>query len=133
MMIYEFRELLPEGVKVTDEDYYMIEDVYMYYPAKIEKKDIANLYVKYGMTLIKDMLKRAKIVKAMEEECTHLMGKVNSLQNSIKFLEQGHDPENLDDNIKEEFHIGAIEAWNRREGDADRTKSNLCKSEELGF
>lgn len=107
MMIYEFRELLPEGVKVTDEDYYMIEDVYMYYPAKIEKKDIADLYAKYGMTLIKDMLKRAKIVKAMEEERTHLMEKVNSLKKSIEFLEQGHDPEDLADEIKEEFHIGA--------------------------
>ena len=105
MMIYEFRELLPEGVKVTDNEYRIIEDVYMYYPAKLDKKDIAELYMKYGMPLIKDMLPKALIVKDLEERLRLALGEANSMKQSIRFLKAGHDPEELPDNVKEKLRI----------------------------
>lgn len=105
MMIYEFRELLPEGVKVSDDEYRIIEDVYMFYPATINKKDIAELYVKYGMPLIRNMYKRAVIAKALEEKRRAAECKSASYTSCLTYLEKGHNPEDLPDNIKEELHI----------------------------
>lgn len=105
MMIYELRKLLPEGVKVSDDDYRIIEDVYMYYPAKIDKKDIAELYVSFGMTLIRDMLPRALVNKDLNRRKTEALQKAASYGTAIQFIEEGHDPEDLPDNLKRELHI----------------------------
>lgn len=104
-MIYEFRELLPEGVKVSDEEYNDIETVYMWYPTGISKKGIAELYVNFGMTLIKDMLPRALVNKDLNQRKTKALQKAASYGTAIQFIEEGHDPEELPDNIKQELHI----------------------------
>ena len=105
MMIYEFRELLPKGVKVSDEEYNDIETVYMWYPISISKKGIAELYVNFGMTLIKDMLPRALVNKDLNQRKTKALQSAASYGTAIKFIEEGHDPEELPDNIKRELHI----------------------------
>ena len=67
MMKHEFEELV--GYPVSNDDYKVIEMVYMYHPAIREyggKDQIATLYKICGMPLINSMVQEAK--EAMEDE-----------------------------------------------------------------
>ena len=60
-----------QDATVSDEDYKVIEYVYNFYPTISEtngKFQIASIYVYGGMTVINDMLPRAKKALEIEEE-----------------------------------------------------------------
>ena len=51
---------------VSEEDYKVIEKVYTFHPAMKYKQDIADIYTRFGMTVIHDMLPRAEKVEELE-------------------------------------------------------------------
>ena len=56
---------------VPDREYSIIEKVYTFHPAISEtegKRQIAELYVNFGMALIMDMVPRAELMAKKEEE-----------------------------------------------------------------
>ena len=67
----EFESRLDAGKTVTGGQYKVIEYVYMYYPAIDEvhgKDQIASLYNMFGMTVINDMLPRARRGEQLEKD-----------------------------------------------------------------
>ena len=67
----EFESRLEAGKTVTGGQYKIIEYVYMYYPAIDEvhgKDQIASLYNMFGMTVINDMLPRARRGEQLEND-----------------------------------------------------------------
>lgn len=73
MMYCEFIELIDDTmVPPTQEDYDIIECVYTYHPSIADKRTIATLYNEFGMTIINDMLPRAKEIKRIEEEISRV-------------------------------------------------------------
>lgn len=86
MMKHEFENLIcdEKGDVITNQDYEIIETVYMNYPNIKDKEDIANLYKKFGMTLIKDMHKRALSIRGKEEEIRNLNLKLNCMKEELK-------------------------------------------------
>ena len=57
--------------EVPDREYSIIEKVYTFHPAISEtegKRQIAELYVNFGMVLIMDMVPRAELMAKKEEE-----------------------------------------------------------------
>lgn len=68
------KEVTGEPVKVkqlTDKEYKLIEYVYQFHPAISEingKRQIARLYVEFGMGIIRDMLPRAEVMQKLENE-----------------------------------------------------------------
>lgn len=67
MMQSEFLELIKKD-SIDFEIYEIIERVYTYHPAIETKKQIANLYLNFGMTAIGDMLPRAEKIMALEHK-----------------------------------------------------------------
>ena len=71
---YQVSEALQEGQTApepTDAEHKLIEYVYMFHPAISEtggKKQIASLYVNFGMSLIRDMKPRAELMEKKERE-----------------------------------------------------------------
>jgi hypothetical protein len=57
-----------KDVEVSTSDFNKIHMVYTYHPAITSKISIALLYCNYGMTTIYDMLQRAEIICAKEQE-----------------------------------------------------------------
>lgn len=60
MLREEFNKLVPDGDKVSDQDYQLIEYVYNYHPCNFDKEEIAGLYRDYGMVIFYDMELRAR-------------------------------------------------------------------------
>ena len=92
----EFESRLAGGKTVTDEQYKIIEYVYIYYPAisNIMGKDqIAMLYDMFGMTVIKDMYPRAHRSDELEREIRAERIKLENLTNNFHMLEQGEWPD----------------------------------------
>lgn len=68
MMKNEFEEMI--GRSVTDEEYQLIEEVYMYHPAirtASGKEEVAELYKSFGIVIFYDMYPRAQKAKEIEE------------------------------------------------------------------
>ena len=65
MMKHEFEELIQSPV--SESDYKVIENVYMYHPATPDKNSIAKLYLTFGMVVIRDMSPRAKKIEELEK------------------------------------------------------------------
>ena len=57
-----------KDVQLTDNEWNIIQTVYNYHPAIKTKKDIAALYQIGGMTIIEDMLPRAKAIEEAEKK-----------------------------------------------------------------
>lgn len=99
MMIQEFGKMLPEGTIVFDDEYRIIEEVYMHYP-RIDKQGIADLYMKYGMTIIMDMLPRSEAIRELEEQLRRVNGEAHAIDKGITALKEGMNPGELPEEIR---------------------------------
>lgn len=69
----EFEEMI--GGSVMDEEYQLIEEVYMWHPAirnTSGKEEVAELYKSFGIIIFKDMYPRAMKLKEIDEEIRSL-------------------------------------------------------------
>lgn len=69
----EFEDLIHGSV--TDEEYELIETVYMWHPAirtTSGKEEVAELYKSFGIIIFKDMYPRAMKLKEIDEEIRSL-------------------------------------------------------------
>ncbi len=76
----------------TDREYKIIEKVYVSHPSidPVEgKRQIAELYVRYGMALIMDMVPRAKLMEEKESELMAAMDRVREIQKEIREISEG--------------------------------------------
>ncbi len=69
----EFEDLVHGSV--TDEEYELIETIYMWYPAirnTSGKEEVAELYLSFGIIIFKDMFQRAMKLKEIDGEIRSL-------------------------------------------------------------
>ena len=99
MMKHELEELL--GESVTEEDFRVIEVVYMWHPSALSKEKVAALYKEFGIALIKDMVPRADKVKKLEEKKRRAEGEIHALNNLIDAVKRGEDLSQIDSFEKE--------------------------------
>lgn len=77
---------------VPDREYSIIEKVYTFHPAISEtegKRQIAELYVNFGMVLIMDMLPRAEVMAKKEEELREARAALSRIQEEIEEIRRG--------------------------------------------
>ena len=77
---------------VSDTNYALIERVYPSHPAISEtegKRQIAELYVNYGMVLIMDMLPRAGVMATKERELREARAALNRIREEIEEIKKG--------------------------------------------
>lgn len=77
---------------VSDTDYALIERVYTFHPAISEtegKRQIAELYVNFGMVLIMDMLPRAEVMAKKESELGAARAALSRIQEEIEEIRRG--------------------------------------------
>lgn len=77
---------------VSDTNYALIERVYTFHPAISEtegKRQIAELYVNFGMVLIMDMLPRAEVMATKERELREARAALNRIQEEIEEIKEG--------------------------------------------
>lgn len=86
MMKSEFEKIVEHSI--TEEEYEDIEMVYLCYPGISDKQEIANLYLKYGMLLITDMLRRAREIYAKEVEISQAKCIVQNLSLELAELKE---------------------------------------------
>ncbi|MBO7676870.1 MAG: hypothetical protein J6S49_05095 [Erysipelotrichaceae bacterium] len=75
----------------TDDEYKIIEEVYTWHPAisyssHVGTREIAEIYMHYGMQLIKDMLPTARKKRSLEEEIVPLRRLIQQHNIEIKKL-----------------------------------------------
>lgn len=90
MMKNEFEEMI--GRSVTDEEYQLIEEVYMYHPAirtASGKEEVAELYKSFGIVIFYDMYPRARKAKDIEENIRMLDKTRAALVDKLKLLKMG--------------------------------------------
>lgn len=87
MMYSEFCEMLeddfacPTTQLPTQEEYELIEFVYMWYPAEISKEDCCLIWrTKQPMLVFADMLPRARKNKSLNISISQLKSRINCLQ-----------------------------------------------------
>lgn len=74
---------------VTDEQYKVIEEVYMWHPSirnTSGKDEVAELYKSFGMTIFHDMLPRAMKAKELDEQLRKAQREVQRIQEEIEEL-----------------------------------------------
>lgn len=84
MMKSEFEELI--GKEVSNKEYSEIEFVYTWHPSISEtegKKQIANLYQMFGMTVIKNMIETASIMQDLDKEKRKAVQLLDSINKRI--------------------------------------------------
>lgn len=89
MLKSEF-ETMTDIEEISDKDYEAIENVYMYHPAIDDikgKEQIVYLYKEFGMTVIKDMQKRASQYKYTINSINEHERSIQALKQSLKELE----------------------------------------------
>lgn len=77
---------------VTDEEYELIETVYMWHPAirnTSGKEEVAELYKSFGLIIFKDMYPRAMKLKEIDEEIRSLNRAQDSLAAKRERLKKG--------------------------------------------
>lgn len=82
----------PEKQAISNAEYTVIEKVYMFHPAISNtegKEEIADLFAKFGMSIIKDMLPRAETMEKLEKELRAAEGEVVRLKELIREVEKG--------------------------------------------
>lgn len=89
MMQEEFERMV--GAGVSEKEYRIIDTVYMYHPADMNKEDIAGLFRMGGIALINDLLPAAEAMQALEVELAQkhkqvkaLDAKITAIKNSYK-------------------------------------------------
>lgn len=80
MMKHEFETLIE--AEVNDEEYEIIETVYMNYPGITEKEQVIEMYKKHGIVIFTDLYSRAKDISEKERQ-------INALQREIRELQSG--------------------------------------------
>jgi len=70
----------------NDDNYAIIEKVYMFHPAIDGKDSIIDLYLTFGMTIIIDMLPRAEKIEAVEIEINKHKNEIEVLRNRMAEL-----------------------------------------------
>lgn len=78
--------------EVPDREYYIIEKVYTFHPAISEtegKRQIAELYVNFGMALIMDMVPRAELMAKKEEELRAARAALRKVEEEIEEIRKG--------------------------------------------
>lgn len=91
MMKSEFITLLKENSYnsgVADEDYQIIEHVYNWHPAIKDKEHIVNLYLDYGMTIIRDMVARADNCCEIENKIQKHMLEIDKLRSQLRKISE---------------------------------------------
>ena len=76
----------------TDSEYKDIEYVYTWHPAISEtrgKRQIAWLYVNFGMCVIRDMYETASLYEDLDDELRDAQSKVKQLSERIERLKRG--------------------------------------------
>ena len=100
MQKQEFEERIERTV--TDEQYKVIEEVYMWHPSirnTSGKDEVAELYKSFGMTIFHDMLPRAKKAHELDELLRNAQREVRRMSDMMKmFVEQ-----ELQNQIKENY------------------------------
>lgn len=90
MMKNEFEEMI--GRSVTDEEYQLIEEVYLWHPAirsASGKEEVAELYKSFGIVIFYDMYPRAKKTKDIEKNIRMLDKTREELVDKLKLLKMG--------------------------------------------
>lgn len=88
-------EVTPKEKKipeVPDREYSIIEKVYTFHPAISEtegKRQIAELYVNFGMALIVDMVPRAELMAKKEEELRAARAALRKVEEEIEEIRKG--------------------------------------------
>ena len=85
--VQEFEERIERTV--TDEQYKVIEEVYMWHPSirnTSGKDEVAELYKSFGMTIFHDMLPRAKKAHELDELLRNAQREVQRIQEEIEEL-----------------------------------------------
>ena len=78
--------------EVPDREYSIIEKVYTFHPAISEtegKRQIAELYVNFGMVLIMDMVPRAELMAKKEEELRAARAALRKAEEEIEEIRKG--------------------------------------------
>lgn len=78
--------------EVPDREYSIIEKVYTFHPAISEtegKRQIAELYVNFGMALIMDMVPRAELMAKKEEELRAAKIALSKVREEIEEIRKG--------------------------------------------
>lgn len=92
MMKSEFEDLIHGSV--TDEEYELIETVYMWHPAirtTSGKEEVAELYKSFGLIIFKDMFQRAMKLKEINEEIRSLNRAKDRLAMERERLKKGSE------------------------------------------
>lgn len=82
----EFESRLEAGKTVTGGQYKIIEYVYMYHPAIDEvhgKDQIASLYNMFGMTVINDMMPRARRMEQLEKDLSDIKERLDEIKKRL--------------------------------------------------
>lgn len=90
MMKNEFEEMI--GSSVTDEEYQLIEEVYLWHPAirgSSGEEDVAELYERFGIVIFYDMYPRAREVKDIEHSIQTINKAREDLVDKLKRLKMG--------------------------------------------
>ncbi len=88
-------DMLPEGRRIntiTDKEYSVIETVYAFHPSISEvdgKVEIAELYARFGWSLIMDMEPRAKLMAQKERELSDIKSSMLALQQDMDIVRNG--------------------------------------------
>ena len=91
MQKQEFEERIERTV--TDEQYKVIEEVYMWHPSirnTSGKDEVAELYKSFGMTIFHDMLPRAKKAHELDEFLRNAQREVQRMD-TVTFYDTGCD------------------------------------------
>ena len=88
----ELHLLMAKCPEVTDAEYAQIEHVYNFHPCISEtcgKSQISQLYMTYGMAIIKDMTPRASSMIALEGKKKQLRRKIEEVNDEIRATREG--------------------------------------------
>lgn len=80
------------GATITNEDYKVVEYVYNFHPAIKEvggKDQIAELWVHFGMRVIRDMVPTAKRAEELEAQIRHLRIELDKARDEMEALKKG--------------------------------------------
>jgi hypothetical protein len=78
-MKHEFEQLT--NTVISDEEYKIIEDVYMWYPKIETKATAADLYNIFGLIVFEDMHERALKIEKLEAEIQSKKVMLSNLRN----------------------------------------------------
>lgn len=76
----------------TDEEYKLIEYVYQFHPSISEtegKRQIASLYMDFGMSIIRDMKPRAEVMQKKEDVLRSVQVQLRKVQEDIEEVRAG--------------------------------------------